>query len=110
MVGAVSVAHDLTEQRLAQASLAEVEARRREGEAQAHVGRWLWDIGTGAVQWSDELHRIHGVDPLEFAGTLDAHLACVHDDDRARVRGRHGRRRRLGPALRGGVPHRAPRR
>jgi PAS domain S-box-containing protein len=86
VVGAVSVAHDLTEQRLAQASLAEVEARRRGGEAQAHVGRWLWDIGTGAVQWSDELHRIHGIDPLEFAGTLDAHLACVHDDDRARVR------------------------
>ena len=63
--------------RLAQATLAEVEARLRGGEAQVHVGRWLWDVGTGAVQWSDELHRIHGVDPLDFAGTLDAHVACV---------------------------------
>ena len=63
MVGSVSIAQDITEKRLAQATLAEVEARLRGGEAQAHVGRWLWDVGTGAVQWSDELHRIHGVDP-----------------------------------------------
>jgi PAS domain S-box-containing protein len=86
VVGAVSIARDVTEVRLAQAALAEVEARLRGGEAQVHVGRWLWDVGTGAVQWSDELHRIHGVDPLDFAGTLDAHVGCAHPDDRDRVR------------------------
>jgi PAS domain S-box-containing protein len=86
IVGAVSIAQDVTEKRLAQATLAEVEARLRGGEAQVHVGRWLWDVGTGAVQWSDELHRIHGVDPLEFAGTLEAHLECAHPDDRRRLR------------------------
>ena len=66
--------------------LAEVEQRFSEWEALAHVGRWLWDVGTNAVQWSDELHRMHGVDPLEFEGTLAAHLAVVHPDDRERVR------------------------
>ncbi|HET9602069.1 MAG TPA: PAS domain S-box protein [Acidimicrobiales bacterium] len=85
VVGAVSIVQDVTEMRLAQAALAEVEARLSGGEAQAHVGRWLWDIGTGAVQWSDELHRIHGVDPLDFAGTLDAHLSYAHPDDRSHV-------------------------
>lgn len=85
VLGSVAVARDVTEQRLAQAMLAETEARLREGEALAHVGRWLWDLGTGAVQWSDQLHEIHGLDPLAFGGTLDAHLACVHPDDRARV-------------------------
>jgi PAS domain S-box-containing protein len=86
VAGTVLVAQDLTERRLGQATLAEVEARLRGGEAQVHVGRWIWDVGTGAVQWSDELHRIHGVDPLEFAGTLDAHLAVIHPDDRTEVR------------------------
>jgi PAS domain S-box-containing protein len=86
VLAGVSVAQDITEQRLAQASLAEVEARVRGGEAQAHVGRWLWDVGTGTVQWSDELHRIHGVDPLDFGGTLDAHVACAHSQDRVRLR------------------------
>ena len=58
-----SIARDITEQRLAQAALAEVEARVRESEALAHVGSWLWDLRTGAVQWSDEFHRIHGRRP-----------------------------------------------
>ena len=38
VVGAVSIAQDVTEKRLAQATLAEVEAGCRGGEAQAHVG------------------------------------------------------------------------
>ena len=50
------------------------------------MGRWLWDVGTDAVQWSDELHRIHGVEPLEFSGTLEGHLACAHPSDRGRLR------------------------
>ncbi len=85
-VGAVGVAQELTETRLAQAALAEVEQRFREWESLAHVGRWLWDVGSDAVQWSDELHRMHGVDPLEFEGTLAGHLSVVHPDDRDRLR------------------------
>ena len=86
VVGSVSIAQDITEKRLVQATLAEVEARLREGEALAHVGRWLWDVGTGAVQWSEELHRIHEVDPLDFGGTFDAFMSCIHLNDRERVR------------------------
>ena len=85
-VGSVVVAQDITEKRLTQATLAEVEARLREGEALAHVGRWLWDVGTGAVQWSEELHHIHDVDPLDFAGTIESFVACIHPDDRDRIR------------------------
>ena len=39
-VGSVAVVRDITEQRLAEAMLAEAEARLREGEALTHVGRW----------------------------------------------------------------------
>ena len=85
-VSSVVIARDITEQRLAQAALAEVEARVRESEALAHVGSWLWDLRTGTVQWSDQFHRIHGVDPVDFEGTLEAHLNAIHADDRNRVR------------------------
>jgi PAS domain S-box-containing protein len=85
-VASILIARDITEQRLAQATLAEVEARVRESEAMAHVGSWLWDLRTGAVQWSDEFHRIHGVDPLEFDGTIESHIRAVHADDQDRVR------------------------
>jgi len=85
-VGAVVIARDVTEQRLAQATLAEVEGRLEEAEALVHVGSWLWDVRTGAVQWSTEFHRVHGVDPLDFDGTFESHLGMVHVEDRDRVR------------------------
>lgn len=84
-VAGVLVARDITERRLAQATLAEVEARVHESEALAHVGSWLWDVRTGVVQWSDEFHRLHGIDPLEFEGTLEAHLHLVSAADRPAV-------------------------
>jgi PAS domain S-box-containing protein len=85
-IGSVVVARDVTEQRLAQATLAEVDARMQDGEALAHIGSWLWDLRTGAVQWSTEFHRIHGVDPLDFDGTFDSYLECLHPSDRNGVR------------------------
>jgi PAS domain S-box-containing protein len=85
-VGSVVIARDVTEQRLTQATLAEVEARLEEGEALAHVGSWLWDLRTGAVQWSAEFHRIHGVHPLDFDGTFESYLGLIHPADREPVR------------------------
>ncbi len=82
----IVVVRDVTEQRLAQATLAEMEGRLQEGEAIAHMGSWLWDLRTGAVQWSAEFYRIHGVDPLDFDGTLASHLAAIHPADRNRIR------------------------
>ncbi len=84
--GAVAIAVDTTEQRIAQELLAESEARLQESEALAHVGRWLWDVPSGTVQWSAEFHRIHGVDPLEFEGTIEAHLRCIVAEERSQVR------------------------
>jgi PAS domain S-box-containing protein len=85
-VGAVVIVRDVTEQHLAQASLAEIDARLEEGEALAHIGSWLWDLRTGAVQWSAEFYRIHGVDPLEFDGTFESHLGLIESEERDAVR------------------------
>lgn len=85
-VGVVVIARDITEQHLAQATLAELDARMADGEALAHVGSWMWDLRTGAVQWSLEFHRIHGIDPLDFGGTLDSYLELIDPSDRDPVR------------------------
>ena len=82
----VVIVRDVTEQRLAQASLGEVEARLEEGESLAHVGSWLWDVRTGTAQWSSEFHRIHGLDPLEFDGTFESQLSLIHRADRDTIR------------------------
>ena len=86
IVGSVVVARDVTEQHLAQATLAEIDARLEESEALAHVGSWLWDLRTGAVQWSSEFHRIHGIDPLDFAGTFESYMDLIDEADRESTR------------------------
>ncbi len=83
-VASVSVVlRDIEEQRLAQETLAHNAQRLAESEALAHVGSWAWDGRSDEVQWSQEMHRIHGLEPQEFDGTLEAHLACVHPEDQA---------------------------
>lgn len=82
----VIVIEDTTEKRLAQATLADIESRVRESEEMAGIGSWLWDVRTGTVQWSVQFHHLHGVDPLCFDGTLEAHLACLVPSDRDRIR------------------------
>jgi PAS domain S-box-containing protein len=84
--GLVMVVRDVTEQRLAQATMAEIDVRLEEGEALSHVGSWLWDLRTGAVQWSLEFHRMHDVDPLDFAGTFEAYMDLIASQDRDVVR------------------------
>ena len=83
--GATAVARDVTEQMLALATLAESEAKLLEAQALSHVGIWVWDGRTATVQWSEELYRIHDIDPMDFDGTYEAYLNFVAPEDRQRV-------------------------
>jgi PAS domain S-box-containing protein len=49
------------------------------------VGSWELEVGTGRLKWSREVYRIFGVEPGSFAGTYEAFLQCVHQDDREAV-------------------------
>jgi two-component system CheB/CheR fusion protein len=85
VAGISAIARDVTEEQLIQEALADSQARLRDTEVMARIGHWAWDVGTGAVQWSEGLHRIFGTDPVHFGGTLEAHLETIHPGDRERV-------------------------
>jgi len=85
VTGVSAIACDVTDESLVQEALADSQARLRDTELMARVGHWVWDVSTGAVQWSEGLHRLFGIDPVRFAGTLEAHLEAIHPADRARV-------------------------
>ncbi len=51
----------------------------------AHIGSWEWDILTGKLAWSDEIYRIFGLQPQQFAATYEAFLEAIHPDDRESV-------------------------
>jgi two-component system, cell cycle sensor histidine kinase and response regulator CckA len=54
---------DVTERKKAEESLRQSEARLLQAQAMAHVGNWEIDLATGAMWVSDEVFRIHGVEP-----------------------------------------------
>lgn len=99
IVGAMSVAlsavvseHRRSEMQLREAGgeLAE-KIRRREtllarAEKLARTGSFEWDAMSDRVLWSDQMYRIYGSKPEEFAGTLDAFLSYLHPDDLTTVR------------------------
>jgi PAS domain S-box-containing protein len=68
----------------------ELELRRsRESLARAQrfasIGSFQRHLGTGAVEFSDELYRIHGIEPGAQNVTLDRLRMLVHPEDRERV-------------------------
>jgi PAS domain S-box-containing protein len=81
IVGCVGAAFDITDRRAAEAQLALSESRLVEAQRTAHVGSFEWDIPANRVTWTDELHRIYGLEPGQFSGTLEAFTARVHPDD-----------------------------
>jgi PAS domain S-box-containing protein len=84
---ALQEAKDLLEIEIEQrtAELRNKEESLAEAQRIAHLGNWDWNIPTNALLWSDEVYRIFGLQPGEFAATYDAFLKYVHPDDRAQV-------------------------
>ena len=80
-----SLFRDVTEEREVAEDLREHVDRIAEAERIVGFGVWEWDLGRGRVHWSDELHRIYGLRPGEFDGTVESFVERVHPDDRDRV-------------------------
>ena len=83
---------------------AEEQARRSEARLRfaldaASMGTWDWDLQTNAVQWSDNLQRIHGLPEGAFDGTFASYEREIHPEDRSKVFASVQR------ALAEGVPH-----
>jgi DNA-binding CsgD family transcriptional regulator len=53
-----------------------------EAEALAGMGSWTMDLGSGEALWSDELYRIHGLEPGGDPPGVEMLLRNVHADDR----------------------------
>ena len=52
-------------------------------EALAGVGHWRYVLATEQVFWSDEVFRIHGLEPRSIAPDFPSVVAAYHADDQA---------------------------
>ena len=85
VVGVFGVSRDITESKRAADALRRSEEQLAQAQQIAGLGSWDWEIASGAVTLSDELHRIFLNDQRVLQPTLEGFLELVHPDDRATV-------------------------
>ena len=52
-----------------------------EAQTLSKIGHWELDLVKNELYWSDEVYRIFGLLPQEFAATYEAFLEHIHPDD-----------------------------
>jgi len=85
-VSVAAFAEDITMRREAEERLRRSQVMLARTERIAHVGSWGWEIARDVVTWSEELFRIHQLDPDKGAPNWAQHHALYHPEDFERLR------------------------
>ncbi|MBI1206444.1 MAG: PAS domain S-box protein [Azospirillum sp.] len=76
---------DVTARKQAEDMVRELAERMSLATSGAGVGTFDLDPRTGRLIWSEEEHRLHGVDPAAFSGTFDDWISRIHPEDQPRI-------------------------
>lgn len=85
IVGASTIARDITASKLAERAARENEARMRLILQATQIGTWDWEIDSGKVRWSDNMENLHGRQAGSFDGTFESALSDIYPDDKELV-------------------------
>lgn len=67
-------------------ALARREAMLAQAQKISRIGSWEWDAQTNETSWSQQMYRIHGVDPETYDPADNEFYELVHPEDRDYVR------------------------
>lgn len=94
--GEVIVFRNITEQKQYEEVLKKKEEMLSKSQEIAHIGSWELDLITNKLAWSDEVYRIFGLEPQEFASTNEAFIDAVHPSDREAVNAAYNESLKMG--------------
>ncbi len=81
----VGVQDDVTEQREAAQALEASESRFRRSQVYADIGTWEWDIRSGALNWSERIPTLFGLEQGARTTPFEQFEHAIHPDDRQLV-------------------------
>lgn len=81
LLRSLAVLQDVTEQKLAEETLARQARKMRIAQQMARLGHWNYDVASGKPEWSDMMFEIMGCDPEDGVPDLEAHRKFIHPDD-----------------------------
>ncbi len=85
-LGHMGISRDITEQKKAEKALRESRESLKQAQEIARLGNWVWDFTKDELFWSDEIYRIFGFQPQEFAPDFESFFGYTHPDDREWVK------------------------
>jgi PAS domain S-box-containing protein len=83
--GRIELYYDITERKEHEQELSELTQRLTLALKATETGVWEWDTDTNEMVWSEELERMHNLQPGTFGGTYDSFIDYIHPDDRPTV-------------------------
>jgi PAS domain S-box-containing protein len=81
----IAVVRDMAAKHVAEDRHNADERRLRLALETGQIGTWEVDVQASTAEWDERLHRMFGLAPRSFRGTIEAFLELVHSDDRAKV-------------------------
>lgn len=87
-VRVLTIFRDATERKLAERRIQELTERLVLATSSASIGVFDHDFTTDLTAWNDTMHRLFGIEPGAFQGTIEEFLGRVHPEDRELMRRR----------------------
>lgn len=81
LTGWVGTVMDITERKRVEAQLRQIQTNLAKAQELAHIGSWEYDVVNQTCTWSDEMYRIHQIDPSQPILPSDAFYQLIHPDD-----------------------------
>jgi PAS domain S-box-containing protein len=83
--GALILMYDRHDMHQAQEQLEQEHHRLKQAQAIGHIGSFEWTPATDTTHWSDEMYRIHGLEPQAEPINLQRVLSFIHPEDKSWV-------------------------
>jgi two-component system cell cycle sensor histidine kinase PleC len=79
------VGRDITENKQHEIELERREQQLSEAQKIGRMGHWYWETGQNALEWSDHIYAIFGVEKERFSPTIDSASAMLLKRDVGRI-------------------------